>query len=230
MIDMSVPKSSELNMVSIMVFLGFIMTLGMVTTTVLYPDGGQFHLAMDPADIYTQLNAMSLPERDIMLAGIIFDTFFILGYLSLFYGLFLLVKHLGPFFPRLGLVLGMTTAGCDLIENALHIAFITGVFNGWNADPILWVYLWTFTFIKDLTSYMAGFIYVVLLVMTLSSPVGLRMTKLVFVLFFGFYILIGTLGVINPSFLIIRNLGFVIDLGVAAILFYRASKMENFQS
>ncbi|MFW9780132.1 MAG: hypothetical protein ACFFE8_14890 [Candidatus Heimdallarchaeota archaeon] len=226
LIEMFNSKSSELNMVAMMVFLGFIMTLGMVTTTVIYPDGGQFHLAMDPSDIYAQLSAMSLSERDIMLGGIVFDTFFILGYLSLFYGLFLLVRHQGIFFPRLGLSLGLATAVCDLIENALHIAFITGAFNDWNADPILWVYLWAFTFTKDLTSYMAGIINVVLLLVTFSSPVNLRVTKLIFIIFFAFYILVGSLGVINPSFLLIRNLGFVIDLGISAILFYRASKME----
>ncbi|MFW9800417.1 MAG: hypothetical protein ACFFD9_08270, partial [Candidatus Thorarchaeota archaeon] len=143
--------------------------------------------------------------------------------LAVFYGLFLLTKQSGDFFPKLAFALGITTGVSDLVENAIQVAMFTGIPAGWTPDGLYFASLWTFTSVKDMTSYMAGMIFVVLLILSVGTPPELRLNKSVLAILVGFYVLLGSVAIIENTFLLYRNLSFMFDLLLGGLLFYRMS-------
>lgn len=207
--------------------MGFLMTLGMTVETLLNPDGGQYHAAVNVQELINQIAASSNLVIQFQLAGIVFDSFFIIGYIGIFYGLYLLTKDKDDIFPKLGFALGMTTGILDLVENAIHVALLTGIPNGWTPDSLLFANLWTITFTKDLSSYMAGMIFIILLLVTLKDPPKLKGFKIALLILVALYVVTGAIAVVEPSFLMIRNLSFMIDMGLGAFLLYRISKVQD---
>ncbi len=221
---MSESTSASLQNTAAFVFIGFLMTLGLVAVTLITGGEGQLHVAMDPAIIISDLSSATVADIGIRLAGLVFDMFFIVGYLAVFYGLFLLTKPSGHFFPKLAFALGLATGVCDLVENAIQVALFTGIPAGWTPDGLYFASLWTFTFVKDMTSYMAGMVFVVLLILSLGTPPELRLSKIVLVILVGFYVVLGSVAIVDSSFLLYRNLSFMFDLLLGGLLFYRMSK------
>jgi len=199
----------------------------MTVETLLNPDGGQYHAAMSIQEIINQIATSSSFVIKFQLAGIVFDSFFIIGYIGIFYGLYLLTKEKDDLFPKLGLAIGASTGILDLIENAIHVALLTGIPNGWTPDSLLFANLWTITFTKDLSSYMAGMIFIILLLVTLNDPPKLKVFKIVLLILVALYVGTGAIAVVEPSFLMIRNLSFMIDMGVGALLLHRISKVVD---
>jgi hypothetical protein len=214
----------QLKMASVFVFIGFLMTLGLTAVTLLSPGDSQLHEAMDPQIIIDDLASATAADISIRLAGIAFDTFFIVGYIAIFYGLFVLTRDKESFFPKLALALGLITGFCDLVENAIQVALFNGIPTGWSPDGLYFATLWSFTFVKDLTSYMAGMIFIVLLLLTLSDPPNLRSSKLALAILVGFYVVIGSIAVVESSFLLVRDLSFMIDMLLGALLLFRMSQ------
>ncbi|MFX1271458.1 MAG: hypothetical protein ACFFAX_07205 [Promethearchaeota archaeon] len=216
-------NSIRLRMASVFVFIGFLMTLGLTAVTLMSRGGSQLHEAMDPQVIIDDLSSATAADIDIRLAGIVFDTFFMVGYMAVFYGLYVLTKDKEAFFPKLALALGLTTGFCDLVENAIQVALFNGIPAGWSPDGLYFATLWSFTFVKDLTSYMAGMVFIVLLILTLSDPPNLRSTKLFLAILVGLYVVIGSIAVVESSFLLVRNLSFMIDMLLGSLILFRAS-------
>lgn len=73
----------------------------------------------------------------------------------------------------LGFVLGLTTGLTDLLENALQVALLNGVPNGWVPVDNIFSSLWMVMYVKDISSYIAGFVFVVLLLLSLNAPMEL---------------------------------------------------------
>jgi hypothetical protein len=213
----------RLKMASVFVFIGFLMTFGLTAVTLLSPEGSQLHEAMDPQIIIDDLASATAADIDIRLAGIVFDTFFVVGYVAIFYGLYVLTKGSESFFPKLALALGLMTGFCDLVENAIQVALFNGIPTGWSPDGLYFATLWSFTFLKDLTSYMAGMIFIVLLVLTLSDPPNLRSSKMLLAILVGLYVVSGSIAIVESSFLLVRNLSFMIDMFLGALLLHRIS-------
>ncbi len=216
--------SASLRISAVFVLIGFLMTLGLVAVTLLSGGGAQLHEAVDPQTIINELNAASPADLNIRLAGLVFDMFFIVGYVAIFYGLYILTKSSVPFFPKLAFAIGLSTGLCDLIENAIQLALFTGVPAGWTPDGMYFAFLWTFTFVKDMTSYTAGMIFIVLLVLCLGAPAELRLAKSLLVVLLGFYVILGSLAIVDSSFLLYRSLSFMFDMLLGGILFHRMSK------
>ncbi len=74
-------------------------------------------------------------------------------------------------------------------------------------------------YVKDISSYMAGFIFIVMLLLSLNDRQEIRLSKMVLVILLGLYLSFGVVAIIEPSFLIFRNLSFMIDLLIASLLF-----------
>jgi len=215
--------SASLRISAVFVLIGFLMTLGLVAVTLLSGSGAQLHEAVDPQIIINELNAATAADLNIRLAGLVFDMFFIVGYVAIFYGLFVLTKSSAPFFPKLAFAIGLTTGLCDLIENAIQLALFTGVPAGWTPDGLYFASLWTFTFVKDMASYTTGMIFIVLLLLSLGTPAELRLGKSLLVVLLGLYVVLGSLAIIDSSFLLYRSLSFMFDMLLGGILFYRMS-------
>ncbi|MHA2601661.1 MAG: hypothetical protein AM324_005965 [Candidatus Thorarchaeota archaeon SMTZ1-83] len=215
--------SVSLRISAVFVLIGFLMTLGLVAVTLLSGDGAQLHEAVDPQTIINELNAASPADLSIRLAGLVFDMFFIVGYVAIFYGLYVLTKSSAPFFPKLAFVVGLATGFCDLIENAIQLALFTGIPAGWTPDGIYFASLWTFTFVKDMTSYTAGMIFIVLLTLSLGTHAELRLGKSLLIVLLGLYVVLGSLAIIDSSFLLYRSLSFMFDMLLGGILFHRMS-------
>jgi hypothetical protein len=225
---MSESNSSSLRTAAVFVFIGFLMTLGMTAETLLNTGSVNLYTVTDIQSIIDALVASSAFSIQFSLAGLVFDCFFIIGYLSIFYGLYILTKDRDILLPKLAFALGLTTGITDLIENAIHVALLTGVPNGWVPDSLVFSNAWTVTFVKDLTSYMAAMIFIVLLILSLSSPPALRTPKLILAILLGVYAVLGCISVVIPEFLTFRNLSFMIDTLLGALLLNNmASKLAT---
>ncbi|MHA2025031.1 MAG: hypothetical protein ACW98U_03935 [Candidatus Thorarchaeota archaeon] len=212
---------SRLKVASIFIFLGFLMTLGMVAAIFLNPGGGDLYNVRPIASVILDLQEATAQDINIKLTNLVFDNFFMIGYLAIFYGLFLLTRTKEKLFAKVAFALGSLTFISDLIENAYQIAILTGVPNGWVPADNVFSSLWMFMYVKDISSYMAGFTFIVLLLLSMSDPPEFRTSKLVFVILLGLYVGLGVIAIIEPSFLVFRNLSFMIDLFVTSLLFRR---------
>ncbi|MGD9396663.1 MAG: hypothetical protein PVJ05_09570 [Candidatus Thorarchaeota archaeon] len=210
---------SRLKVASVFIFLGFIMTLGMVATIFLNPGGGNLYEVRPIASVIADLVAASAQDINIKLLSLVFDTFFMIGYLSIFYGLFLLTRDKEKLIAKVAFALGSLTFISDLVENSFQIALLHGVPNGWVPADNVFSSLWVVMYIKDISSYMAGFTFIVLLLLSLSDPPEFRLSKIVFVILLGLYVCFGLVALIDPPLLVFRNLSFMVDLIIAAILF-----------
>lgn len=209
----------KLKVASVFIFLGFLMTLGMTATILLNPGGGDLYELRPIASVIADLTAASAQDINIKLASLVFDNFFMIGYLAIFYGLYVLTKEKEHLIAKIAFSLGSLTFISDLVENAFQIALLTGVPNGWVPADSVFSSLWVVMYVKDISSYMAGFTFIVLLVLSLSDPPEFKTSKLLFVILLGLYVGLGVVAIIEPSFLLFRNLSFMIDLFIASLLF-----------
>jgi len=211
----------RLKIASVFIFLGFLMTLGMVATIFLNPGGGNLYEVRPITNVIADLVGASAQDINIKLASLVFDNFFMIGYLAIFFGLFLLTREKEELIAKVAFLLGSLTFISDLVENAYQIALLTGVPNGWVPADNVFSSLWVVMYVKDISSYMAGFTFIVLLLLSLSNPPEFRTSKVVFVFLLGLYVGLGVVAIIEPSFLVFRNLSFMIDLLVASLLFHQ---------
>jgi len=213
----------KLKVASVFIFLGFLMTLGMTATTLLSPGGGDLYQLRPIADVISDLTGATAQDINIKLASLVFDNFFMIGYLAIFYGLFLLTRGEEELIAKVAFALGSLTFISDLVENAYQITLLTGVPNGWVPADSVFSSMWLVMYVKDISSYMAGFTFIVLLLLSLSNLPEFKSSKLIFVILLGLYVGLGVVAIIEPSFLIFRNLTFMIDLLIASLLFRQMS-------
>ncbi len=214
----------KLKVVSVFVFLGFLMTLGLTITTLLNPGGGNLYELRPITDIIADLTGATAQDINIKLAGLVFDNFFMIGYLAIFYGLFLLTKGEEELMAKVAFALGSLTFISDLVENAYQVALLTGVPNGWVPADSVFTSFWIVMYVKDISSYMAGFTFIVLLLLSLSNPQENRSFKLIFAILLGLYVGLGVIAIVEPSLLVFRNLSFMIDLFIASFIFLQMSR------
>ena len=220
MTDTTGPK---LKVASVFIFLGFIMTLGMTATTLLNPGGGDLYEVRPIANVIADLVGATALDINIKLTSLVLDNFFMIGYLAIFYGLFLLTKSREDLIAKVAFALGSLTFISDLVENAYQVALLTGVPNGWVPADNVFSSMWMVMYVKDISSYMAGFTFIVLLVLSLNDPPEFKSSKLIFVVLLGLYVGLGVVAIIEPSFLVFRNISFMIDLLIASLLFRQIS-------
>jgi len=218
-IEMTDAIAPKLKVASVFIFLGFLMTLGLTATTLLNPGGGNLYELRPIANIIADLIGASALDINIKLASLVFDNFFMIGYLAIFYGLYLVTKPKEEFLAKVAFALGSLTFASDLVENAFQVAFLTGIPNGWVPADGVFSSFWVIMYVKDISSYMAGFTFIVLLVLSLSDPAEYKSSKGIFVILLALYVSFGVVAIIEPSFLIFRNLSFMIDLLLASLLF-----------
>ena len=213
----------RLKVASVFIFLGFLMTLGMTATTILNPGGGDLYEVRPITNVIADLVGATAQDVNIKLTGLVFDNFFMIGYLAIFYGLFLLTKGKEDLIAKVAFALGSLTFISDLVENAYQVALLTGVPNGWVPADSVFSSLWVVMYVKDISSYMAGFTFIVLLLLSFGNPPEFKSSKLIFVILLGLYVGLGVIAIIEPSFLLFRNLSFMIDLLIASLLFRQMS-------
>ncbi len=114
-----------------------------------------------------------------------------------------------------------------MVENAIHVALLNGIPAGWTPDGMYFATLWSFTFVKDLTSYMAGMIFIVMLIVTINDMPRIKTYKILLAILLCLYVGLGSIAIVDSSFLVLRNLSFVIDMGVGSIVLYRMSPMMD---
>ena len=215
--------ASRLKIISVFIFLGFLMTLGMTAMILLNPGGGSLYEVRAIGNVIADLIAASPTDINITLVSLVFDNFFIIGYLCIFYGLFLITKEMDRVISLIGFALGLTTGIADLIENAFQVALLTGVPNGWVPADGVFSSLWIVMYVKDISSYMAGFVFIALLLLTLRDRQEIRLSKMIFVILLGLYVSLGIIAIVEPSFLVFRNLSFMIDMLFGSLLFRQMS-------
>ncbi|MFX1416778.1 MAG: hypothetical protein ACFFC0_08185, partial [Promethearchaeota archaeon] len=59
---------------------------------------------------------------------------------------------------------------------------------------------------------------------SLGTPAELKFGKSLLVVLLGFYVILGSLAIIDSSFLLYRSLSFMFDMLLGGILFHRMSK------
>lgn len=95
---------------------------------------------------------------------------------------------------------------------------------GYKPDPHLWGLFWSINAVKDISAYVSAFTFAVLFLLTLNDKPAIHFNKLVFAVLFILFAFIGSLGLFSPLFLTLRNVLFVVDLLIAAFLFYKTDE------
>ncbi len=201
---------------------GFLMTIGFILISFVEPNASQFHVATNQSKVittYQDANAARFSGLSITL-----DTFFLIGYTAIFYGLYLLSKDENLFFSRVALSSGMATAVLDLLENAILTSLAIGIPNGYHPDDLVFGVLWSITYLKDAFSYVAAFIFFALLILSTSTDANFKKHRIIFAIMLAFHAFVGTMSFAYPELLLIRDLGFVMDLIIATILFLLIAK------
>jgi hypothetical protein len=217
-------QGSKFKVLTVFVVIGFLVTIGLVFLTVMFPDSlGQIHEIDDPVSIANELLA-NPEQRNISLYSIILDNFFILGYFSLFYGVYLLTKDLDPVIPKSAFILGIFTAVFDILENSLLLGILNGVPVGFTPEELLFGIFWFFMSVKDIFAVLTTFTFAILLLIGLNDQKSIRIHKLVLAGFLLLFTFLGSLGLMSPLFLQLRNVSFVVDLAVASVVFYSISR------
>jgi len=94
----------KLKVASVFIFLGFLMTLGLTVTTLLNPGGGDLYEVRPIANVIADLAAATAQDINIKLASLVFDNFFMIGYLAIFFGLYVPVSYTHLTLPTSDLV------------------------------------------------------------------------------------------------------------------------------
>ncbi|MHA2252699.1 MAG: hypothetical protein ACXAD7_20210 [Candidatus Kariarchaeaceae archaeon] len=211
--------ASEYQITGWIALIGVFMAIAMVITALYFPEEA------------TSLDRPNDPEklkdtvRESELEALIFvtlDTFFIIGYTSLFIGMYLIMRDIHPLVSLIAISFGLITSLSDLIENALLFAFIKGVPLGWEPDTMFYVILWMVSYFIDSCSYVTAVLFGIMLVK--SFPRG-NNKSIIGILFLG-YALIGFLAYLDLFFLLVRSFVFVIGLGFAAITLLREPEIS----
>ncbi|MFQ5401377.1 MAG: hypothetical protein ACE5E7_17485 [Anaerolineae bacterium] len=145
------------------------------------------------------------------------DSFFILGYLMVFAGLYMVTRAQVQIFAVLGLGAGMLTALFDALENAFFITYASLAANGVPlADPAL-----PLIYIVANLKWMSAF--VTLLAFGLVWPRdGWRGRGIsAIMLLFAFT---GVLGVLEPAWVPVRGLFFLVGMPLFAWDFWQRSR------
>lgn len=147
---------------------------------------------------------------------VVLDTIFVIGYLSLFIGLWMIIRDFGDIMTQTPLVLGLLVAIGDLVENAILISLITGINNQWQPDEMIYVWLFTLNNLINILSYAAATLFAILFLM-IWRPNSLKFYIGILLLA---YAIIGFIAVIYPALLIARSVVFVVGLGFGTYVLY----------
>lgn len=213
---------SKFKVLTVFVIIGFLMTIGLIVLTIMFPDSlGQIHEIESPISI---ANKIGDPEqRNISLYSVIIDNFFILGYFALFYGAYLLTKDLDAIIPKTAFIFGIFTAVFDILENSLLLGILNSIPVGYTPEDLIFSIFWFFMSVKDIFAVLATFIFAILLLIGLNDQKSIRIHKIILAGFLLLFTFLGSLGLMSPFFLQLRNISFVIDLAVASGIFYSIS-------
>ena len=148
--------------ISFTVFMGGIFSLIMAIITSYSKTEPQFFWAENTSLLIEQLSSNVSVSRTVLMFSI-FDNLFVVGYMVLFYGLYLLVKNFSEDVSKLALFLGWLTGFFDIIENVLNIFLAIGVPNGYQPIPLHLFSMWFATYSKDVLSVVAVFLFLMLL-------------------------------------------------------------------
>lgn len=145
------------------------------------------------------------------------DSLFVLSYVLVFVGLYVVTAERARPFALVGLGLGIFTALMDASENAFFITYALGAKNGiplTNPDvPLIYILAnlkWMGSFA---TLYTFG----------LVLPRGGWLSWLISALMLVFPV-VGVLGIANPSLIIVRGLFFLIGMPLFALFFWQRSR------
>ena len=76
---------------------------------------------------------------------------------------------------------------------------------------------------------MAGMIFVVMLLLTLSGPIDMKLYKIMLAILVALYVGLGSIAVVENSFLLFRDLSFMIDMLLGALILNRLSSLYTKQ-
>ena len=112
----------------------------------------------------------------------------------------------------------------DILENAVLLGLLNGVPVGYEPVDLMFGIQWLFMSIKDISSVIATLIFAVLLIISLNKTDRNKGAILLLAVFLLLYTILGSIGLMDPLFLQLRNISFVLDMAVASAVFYAISR------
>lgn len=145
------------------------------------------------------------------------DSLFVLSYMLVFIGLYVVTAERARPFALIGLGLGIFTALMDASENAFFITYALGAKNGiplTNPDvPLIYI----LANLKWMGSFAT--LYAFGLVFPRTGWLGWLISALMLV-----FPIVGVLGIANPSLIVVRGLFFLIGMPLFALYFWQLSR------
>jgi len=188
--------------------------LSMIIIGLFYPP--EISAMSDPRTIaaFTTLARQYTTPITILL---LLDTIFIMGYTSLFAGIWLIIRDFSEIMAKVGLGLGLLTALADIVENSLLLILVKGLQTGWTPHPLLFGLVYVINTMIDLLSYLGILVYAIILLL-IFRPWN---SKFIMACLFVLYLLVGLLSILLPALVIVRSFMFVIGLAVGGTILWR---------
>ncbi|MHA2504728.1 MAG: hypothetical protein ACXAE3_17905, partial [Candidatus Kariarchaeaceae archaeon] len=132
---------------------GAIAVLGMLVLSFIFdPRASEIDRPSDIATFISTVEAVS----DEILVFIALDSVFIVGYTSLFIGLYIIIRDLADPLSTIALIAGISVGLLDVVENALIFTLVHGIEAGWEPQTQAIGMLFFLNMVIDLMSYVAA--------------------------------------------------------------------------
>jgi hypothetical protein len=145
------------------------------------------------------------------------DTVFILGYVLVFVGLYVLTAERARPFASLALGLGILTAAMDTLENTVFITYSLGANQGFPLEIAALPLIYIVTNVKWVAAF--GTLFTFGLIFPRRKPLEWMISALMLL-----FVALGVIGIALPSAIPLRGLFFLVGMPLFAWFFWGQSK------
>ena len=207
-------------LIGLVTLLGAFFSLAMASLTISLGKPPQFFDAKNTSEIISELRDNS-SLVSILLLFTAFDNLFVIGYMTLFYGVYLLTKDYEENLSKLALTFGWLTGLFDLVENAFNVFLAVGATHGFEPGELFFTFMWSSTYLKDGFSVIATYLFFVLFLGKIIFEKEYKFSEVVIAVLLLFYVITGSTTIVNPAFVALRNITLVVVMFIASAVFFR---------
>ena len=216
-------KDEKFKLIGLVTLLGGIFSLAMAALILSLGKPPQFFDAKNISEVISELRNNNKFVSTLLLFTA-FDNLFVVGYMTLFYGVYLITKGYEENLSKLALLFGWLTGLFDLIENAFNVFLAVGVTHGFEPGELYFTLMWSSTYLKDGFSVVATYLFFVIFLGKIIFEREYKAGELIIAILLLFYVITGSTTIINPAFVAIRNITLVLVMFIASIVFMKEAE------
>ncbi len=216
-------NEKRFKLIGLVTLLGAFFSLAMASLTISLGKPPQFFDARNTNNIISELKDNTELVSTLLLFTA-FDNLFVVGYMILFYGVYLLTREYEENLSKLALAFGWLTGIFDLIENTFNVFLAVGATHGFEPGELFFTFMWSSTYLKDGFSIIATYLFFVLFLGKIIFEKEYNSSEVIIAVLLLFNVITGTTTIVNPAFVVLRNITLVVVMFIASIVFMREKK------